>query len=233
MSETIRVLIVDDQRIVRTGLRTMVEAEPDMEVVGEAGDGREAIDAAATLRPDVVLMDIRMPEVDGVTATRHIMRLGTARAVLVITTFDDEDYLLDSVRAGASGFLLKDAGAELLATGVRAVFRGDALVDPGMTRSLLEHRLMDATATTSGPAASADAALIAGLSTREREVLAGIARGLSNATIAEELYVSEATVKTHVSNVLFKTGARSRVQAAVLAYEAGFVRPGWLAGSGS
>lgn len=224
MSEPISVLIVDDQRIVRTGLRTMLEAEPDIVVVDEARDGHEAIAKADHHRPDVVLMDIRMPELDGVAATRAILDLGTADAVLIITTFDDEEYLLESVRAGASGFLLKDAGADLLAAGVRAARRGDSLIDPAMTRSLLEHRL-------SAPPPHPASTLIAALSSREREVLAALARGLTNSEIAAELFVSDATIKSHISNVLLKTGTRSRVQAAVLAYEGGFVRPGWLGGA--
>ncbi len=245
MSDVIRVLVVDDQSIVRAGLRTMLEAEADIVVVAEARNGLEAIELAAEHRPDVVLMDVRMPELDGVAATRAILDAGTAGSVLIITTFDDEEYLLDSVRAGASGFLLKDAGADLLAAGVRAARRGDSLIDPAMTRSLLEHRLRaaaggeadEAEATGAGEAASATqpphpaAALIEELSTREREVLAALARGLTNSEIAAELFVSDATIKTHISNVLLKTGTRSRVQAAVLAYECGFVRPGWLGGA--
>jgi len=225
----IRVLVVDDQPMVRMGLRMMLDAEDDIEVVDEARDGIEAVEKAAELRPDVVLMDIRMPRLDGVEATRRIVAAGTARAVVVITTFDDEEYLLGSVRAGASGFLLKDAGADLLAAAVRTALRGDTLIDPAMTRALLEHRLGAETAVDAAVPAER-VALLDTLTDREREVLEAIARGLSNASIASELFLSAATVKTHISSVLSKTGTASRVQAAVFAYEAGFVRPGWLSG---
>jgi DNA-binding NarL/FixJ family response regulator len=226
LSSSTRVLVVDDQQIVRAGLRTMLDSEADITVVDEAADGEEAVAKAAQLRPDVVLMDVRMPRLNGVEATRRILAAGTAKAVVIITTFDDEEYLLDSIRAGASGFLLKDAGGDLLATSVRAAMRGDSLIDPGMTRSLLEHRLRAQPAEPADDGAGRD--LLAALSDREREVLASVARGLSNAGIAAELFLSEATVKTHLSNILVKTQTQSRVQAAVFAYETGFVRPGWL-----
>jgi DNA-binding NarL/FixJ family response regulator len=227
--DAIRVLVVDDQSVIRMGLRMMLDAEPDIEVVDEARNGLEAVSRAAQHRPDVVLMDVRMPELDGVEATRRIIEAGTARAVVIITTFDDEEYLLGSVRAGASGFLLKDAGADLLAAAVRTALRGDTLIDPAMTRSLLEHRLESRPASiAAGAEVEEQLALISSLSDREREVLAAIARGLSNAAIAEELFLSAATVKSHISSVLLKTRTSSRVQAAVLAYETGFVRPGWL-----
>jgi DNA-binding NarL/FixJ family response regulator len=226
LSSSTRVLVVDDQQIVRAGLRTMLDSEADITVVDEAADGEEAVAKAAQLRPDVVLMDVRMPRLNGVEATRRILAAGTAKAVVIITTFDDEEYLLDSIRAGASGFLLKDAGGDLLATSVRAAMRGDSLIDPGMTRSLLEHRLRAQPAEPADNGAGRD--LLAALSDREREVLASVARGLSNAGIAAELFLSEATVKTHLSNILVKTQTQSRVQAAVFAYETGFVRPGWL-----
>jgi DNA-binding NarL/FixJ family response regulator len=227
-SAGIRVLVVDDQPMIRMGLRMMLDAEPDLHVVDEARDGLEAVAKAAALRPDVVLMDVRMPNLDGVEATRRIVAAGSATAVVIITTFDDEEYLLGSVRAGASGFLLKDAGADLLAAAVRTALRGDTLIDPAMTRSLLEHRLGSAARAAGGTEPVALVALLASLSDREREVLASLARGQSNAEIAAELFLSAATVKTHISNVLFKTRTTSRVQAAVFAYEAGFVRPGWL-----
>jgi DNA-binding NarL/FixJ family response regulator len=222
-----RVLVVDDQQIVRAGLRTMLDSEADITVVDEAVDGEDAVAKCARLRPDVVLMDVRMPRLNGVEATRRIIAAGTAKAVVIITTFDDEEYLLDSIRAGASGFLLKDAGGDLLATSVRAAMRGDSLIDPAMTRSLLEHRLRAEPAVPSDAGAEARE-LLAALSDREQEVLAAVARGLSNAAIAAELFLSEATVKTHLSNILVKTQTQSRVQAAVFAYETGFVRPGWL-----
>ena len=219
--------MVDDQQIVRAGLRTMLDSEADITVVDEAVDGEDAVAKCARLRPDVVLMDVRMPRLNGVEATRRIIAAGTAKAVVIITTFDDEEYLLDSIRAGASGFLLKDAGGDLLATSVRAAMRGDSLIDPAMTRSLLEHRLRAEPAVPTDAGAEARE-LLAALSDREQEVLAAVARGLSNAAIAAELFLSEATVKTHLSNILVKTQTQSRVQAAVFAYETGFVRPGWL-----
>jgi DNA-binding NarL/FixJ family response regulator len=228
----IRVMVVDDQPMIRMGLGMILQTEPDMELVAEASDGAEAVAVAAAVRPDVVLMDVRMPVLDGIAATRAITGAGTAGAVIIVTTFDDEEYLLDSVRAGAFGFLLKDAGPDLLTTGVRIAHAGEVLIDPSMTRTLLEHRLRDelGAAPSGGTPAVApeQLALLATLTPREREVLAAVARGASNAEIAAELWVSEATVKTHISGVLAKTGSTSRVQAAVFAYESGFVRPGWL-----
>lgn len=234
-TDAIRVMVVDDQRMVRMGLGMMVEAEPDMTVVGEAGDGAEAVALAASLRPDVVLMDVRMPTMDGITATRTLLEAESAGAVVIVTTFDDEEYLLDGVRAGASGFLLKDAGADLLAAAVRSAHGGDTLIAPSMTRALLEQRLRSDLGGEDGvtevPVTDEAAAALATLSPRERDVLGAVARGTSNADIARELWLSEATVKTHISSVLSKTGTTSRVQAAVFAYESGFVRPGWLAGA--
>jgi DNA-binding NarL/FixJ family response regulator len=228
-------MIVDDQRMVRMGLTLMVEAEVDMTVVGEAADGLEAVDEAARLLPDVVLMDVRMPGSDGITATRAIVAARSARAVIIVTTFDDEDYLLEGVRAGASGFLLKDAGADLLAAGIRAAHAGNTLIEPSMTRSLLERHFPGPSSAPSdaddaAPSAAATA-LLAELSPRERDVLVAVAEGASNLDIAKKLWVSEATVKTHLSNILAKTGSTSRVQAAVFAYESGFVRPQWLDGN--
>jgi DNA-binding NarL/FixJ family response regulator len=229
----VRVLIVDDQSVIRAGLRMMLDSEPDIEVVAEARDGLESVEAAREHRPDVVLMDVRMPNLDGVAATRRIVAEGTAGAVVIITTFDDEEYLLESVRAGATGFLLKDAGADLLAAAVRTANRGDTLIDPGMTRALLEHRLSSAGPSASAiggnPELEAQRKALDSLSDREREVLGAMARGLGNSAIASELFLSEATVKSHISSVLLKTGTQTRVQAAVFAYETGFVRPGWLA----
>lgn len=228
----IRVVIVDDQAVVRTGLGMMVDAEPDLAVVGQAPNGAEAIAVCADLRPDVVLMDVRMPVLDGIAATRSIVSAGTVGAVVILTTFDDEEYLLDAVRAGALGFLLKDAGPDLIAAGVRAAHTGDTLIAPSMTRALLENRLLTAPSS-AGPAAptppAAHAPVLATLSAREREVLTALVRGASNAQIAKDLWISEATVKTHISSVLGKIGATSRVQAVVFAYESGFVRPDWSA----
>ncbi|GHS85842.1 DNA-binding response regulator [Actinomycetota bacterium] len=218
------VLVADDQPVILAGLRAMLDAEPDISVTASAADGLEAVALAAAVRPDVVLMDIRMPRLDGIAATRRILEARSATAVVMITTFDDEEYLLDSIRAGACGFLLKDAGADLLAAAVRSAVRGNALIDPGMTRALLERRLERATLDEA--AVGAYSATLASLSEREREVLAAISRGLSNAEIAVELFVSEATVKTHIGSVLSKIGVRSRVGAAVFAYESGFIRPG-------
>jgi len=234
----IRVVIVDDQAVVRTGLGMMVDAEPDLTVVGQAPNGAEAIAVCADLRPDVVLMDVRMPVLDGISATRTIVSDGTAGAVVILTTFDDEEYLLDAVQAGALGFLLKDAGPDLIAAGVRAAHTGDTLIAPSMTRALLENRLLGArsggagggAAGSTAPAPPAEhAPALASLSAREREVLTALVRGASNAQIAKDLWISEATVKTHISSVLGKVGAASRVQAVVFAYESGFVRPDWSA----
>jgi DNA-binding NarL/FixJ family response regulator len=230
----IRVVIVDDQAMIRVGLRMMLDAEPDITVVGDARDGREAVNTAALLRPNVVLMDIRMPVLNGVDATREIIAAGSADAVVIITTFDDEDYLLDSVRAGASGFLLKDAGPDLLAAAVRTSLRGDTLIDPAMTRSLLTHRLRSEEVSAESLRHGHSTELtdqrerLATLTARELEVLSAMARGASNAEISDELYLSMATVKTHISSILQKTRTKSRVEAAVFAYETGFVRPGWL-----
>jgi DNA-binding NarL/FixJ family response regulator len=230
----IRVVIVDDQAVVRTGLGMMVDAEPDLTVVGQAPNGAEAIAVCADLRPDVVLMDVRMPVLDGISATRSIVSAGTAGAVVILTTFDDEEYLLDAVQAGALGFLLKDAGPDLIAAGVRAAHTGDTLIAPSMTRALLENRLLGVrsggAAGSAAPEPPAEhAPVLASLSAREREVLTALVRGASNAQIAKDLWISEATVKTHISSVLGKVGAASRVQAVVFAYESGFVRPDWSA----
>lgn len=225
---SIRVMVVDDQVMVRMGLTMMVDSEPDLEVVGQAGDGGAALDLARRLRPDVILMDVRMPILDGIAATRAVLDEGVAGSVVIVTTFDDEQYLLDGIRAGASGFLLKDAGPGLLATGIRAAHVGDTLISPSMTRALIEQRLRieDDERPAAAPVPEAIAAL-ATLSPRELEVLGALARGASNAEIARRLWVSEATVKTHLSSVMTKTGSTNRVQVAVFAYESGFVRPDW------
>jgi DNA-binding NarL/FixJ family response regulator len=217
----IRVLLADDQVLVRTGLRTILEDAGGFAVVGEAADGGEAVAHSARLHPDVVLMDVRMPHLDGIEATRRIRAAPRPPRVLVLTTFDLDEYVYAGLRAGASGFLLKDALATDLVSAIRAVFAGDSVVAPGATRRLIE-RFLD-----SGrlPPERAEQRL-AVLTGREREVLALIARGRSNAEVAAELYLSEGTVKTHVSHLLGKLGLRDRVQAVVLAYETGLIRPG-------
>jgi DNA-binding NarL/FixJ family response regulator len=219
----IRVLVADDQTLVRAGFRVLVESASDLEVVGEAGDGVQAVELADQHRPDVVLMDIRMPGMDGLEATRRIVALDQAEdvRVLVLTTFDSDEYVYEALRAGASGFLLKDTPpAELLAA-IRVVAAGEALLAPSITR-----RLIAEFARRPEPAATATPAALAALTDREREVLALVARGLSNAEIAELLYVSAATAKTHVSRVLAKLQARDRAQLVMLAYETGLVTPG-------
>ena len=218
---SIRVLIVDDQALVRTGFRMILEAESDLEVVGEAGDGAEAVTEAERLKPDVILMDVRMPELDGIEATRRLLADGaTETKVVMLTTFDMDEYVYDALRAGASGFLLKDVPPEQLIDGIRAVGNGDALLAPSITRRLIEEFVR------SGPARTGPPSGLAELTARELEVLQAIARGLSNAEIAKELFVSETTVKTHVAHVLMKLDLRDRVQAVVLAYESGLVQPG-------
>jgi len=218
----IRILVVDDQALVRSGFRLILEGEDDFEVVGEAADGDEAIELARRLSPDVVLMDVRMPRMDGVEATRRLAGVTDAR-VLILTTFDLDEYLFDAVRAGASGFLLKDVPPDDLVTGVRAVARGDALIEPRMTR-----RLLHEFARHPGPGSGRPTLdkLTEQLTSRELEVLRELARGLSNAEIAERLYISETTVKTHVAHLLTKLGLRDRIQAVVLAYESGLVSAG-------
>jgi len=215
----IRILIADDQELVRTGFRVVLDAEPDLEVVGEAGDGIEALEASATLQPDVVLMDIRMPNLDGIEATRRIAATNGSPRVLILTTFDLDDYVYEALRAGASGFLLKDARAEELRHAVRTVAAGDALLSPAITRRLIESH-------TRRPPPSTQPASLAELTPRELEVLRLVARGLSNADIAREFVVSEATVKTHVARIFSKLDLHDRAQAVVLAYESGLVQPG-------
>ena len=219
-----RIFLVDDQALVRAGFRMLIEAQPDMEVVGEAGDGRAALEALAVTTADVVLMDVRMPEVDGVQATaRLVADAGTGRPapkVIVLTTFDLDEYVFAAIRAGASGFLLKDARPEELLGAVRSVLDGDAVVAPSATRRLLEH-VADTL-----PAGGGEDPRLARLTARERDVLLEVARGRSNAEIAAGLFMAEATVKTHVGRLLAKLEQRDRVQLAVFAYETGLVRPG-------
>jgi DNA-binding NarL/FixJ family response regulator len=219
---SIRVLIVDDQELVRTGFRLFLETQPGLDVVGEAGDGEEAIERARTLRPDVVLMDIRMPTMDGVEATAKLTSgaIEPAPRVLVLTTFDLDEYVFGALRAGAAGFLLKDAPRERLIEAIRVVHSGEALLSPSITRRLIEDF-----AARSDPI-EPPAAVLAELTPREREVLVLVAHGLSNAEIAARLVVTEATVKSHVGAVLLKLGLRDRVQAVVFAYEHGIVVAG-------
>jgi DNA-binding NarL/FixJ family response regulator len=217
----ITVLLADDQPLLRMGFRMILEAQPDMRVAGEAADGDEAVESTAALAPDVVLMDVRMPGLDGIEATRRIVGSGSAARVLILTTFDLDEYAFSGLRAGASGFLLKDAPPDQLLGGIRAVAAGDAVVAPRVTRRLLDayaHQFPDAHA----PATRS--ARLDPLTEREREVLLAVAGGLSNAEIAERLVVSEATVKTHVGRILAKLGLRDRVQAVIFAYETGLVR---------
>src|SRR5918998_292689 len=225
---SLSVIIADDQELVRTGFRAILGSEPDIEVVGEAGDGRQAIEAAGRLRPDVVLMDIRMPMLDGLEATRRIVASSDAPPrVVVLTTFDDDEYLFDALRAGASGFLLKDVGPDPLIEAIHTVARHESLLAPAVTRRVIERYVeLDGAAGRSRPAPMAEAVGRAGLTDREREVLVGLAAGRSNTALAADLHLSEATVKTHVSSLLAKLGLRSRVQAVIAAYESGLVRPG-------
>ncbi len=215
----IRVLVVDDQALVRAGFRMILEAEPDLEVVGEAADGLEAVAAVQRHRPDVVLMDVRMPNLDGIAATHRILAGGGAAKVLMLTTFDMDEYVFEAFRVGASGFLLKDVPPERLIAGIRAVASGEALLAPSVTRRLIEAFVRRQPARALPPG-------IEELTAREREVLEMMARGLSNAEIAEAFVVSETTVKTHVSRVLDKLELRDRVQAVVFAYECGLLQPG-------
>jgi DNA-binding NarL/FixJ family response regulator/class 3 adenylate cyclase len=215
----VRILIVDDQALVRAGFRMILEAEEDIEVVGEAADGREAVEAATSLGPDVVLMDVRMPEVDGIEATRRLLAKDGQAKVVMLTTFDMDEYVYEALRAGASGFLLKDVPPEQLVEGIRAVASGDALLAPSVTRRVIEEFVRR-------PPESVRTPPLAELTTREVEVLKLMARGLSNAEIAKNLVVSETTVKTHVAHVLMKLSLRDRVQAVVFAYESGLVLPG-------
>jgi DNA-binding NarL/FixJ family response regulator len=215
---SIRVVVADDQALVRSGFRMILDAKPDLEVVGEAGDGREAVALVEREHPDVVLMDVRMPEVDGLEATRRIVASGSPTRVIILTTYDVDDSVFAALRAGASGFLLKDARPAELVEAIRVVARGDALLAPSVTRRLLDRFA----GVLPAPGAPPD---LGELTEREVEVLRLVALALSNAEIAERLVLTEATVKTHVSSVLRKLGLRDRVQAVVLAYDVGLVRP--------
>jgi DNA-binding NarL/FixJ family response regulator len=219
---TVSIVIADDQALVRTGFRMILEAEPNLRVVGEAKDGVDAVEAAQRCRPDVVLMDIRMPRMDGLEATRRIVAQGTAGIprVLMLTTFDLDEYIYEALQAGASGFLLKDVPPEQLVAGIRVIAEGEALLAPTVTRRLIETFLNDR------PRAPAPPQALSELTDRELEVFRLIARGLSNAEIADQLVVSGTTVKTHVARVLSKLALRDRVQAVVLAYETGIVTAG-------
>jgi DNA-binding NarL/FixJ family response regulator len=214
---SIRVLIVDDQALVRSGFRLILETRGDIDVVGEAEDGQEAITIANDLAPDVILMDIRMPVLDGIQATRQIVASESNARILVLTTFDVDEYVYEAIRAGASGFLLKDVRPADLIDAIRLIADGNALLGPTVTR-----RLLDRFATANAPS---DPKIISGLTERERETLQLMASGLSNAELAQKLFLSETTVKTHVSSILRKLGVRDRVQAVIVAYNAGLVQP--------
>jgi DNA-binding NarL/FixJ family response regulator len=214
------VVIADDQALVRVGLRKILESEPDFTVVGEAEDGSDAVAAARRLRPDVVLMDIRMPVLDGIEATRRIVASGTVARVVILTTFGLDTYVFDALRAGASGFMLKDAPPEEIVAGIRIVANGDALLAPAVTRSVIEEF-----ARRDEPRPKVLPAAVEELTPREREVLDLLAAGLSNPEICARLVISEATAKTHVARILQKLGVRDRVQVVIYAYESGLVRP--------
>ncbi|MEM9561534.1 MAG: response regulator transcription factor [Actinomycetota bacterium] len=229
--DPIRVALIDDQELVRTGFRMILDSEPDIEVVGEAGDGQAGLDLIRSNRPDVALMDVRMPVMDGVEATRQLAEHPPdgpgATRIIIVTTFDLDDYVFTALQNGASGFLLKDAPADQLVAAVRVVASGEALLSPSITRRLIERFQVEPSSAAAPAIDPADADRRFGeLTERETEVLVELARGLSNAEIAEKLYVSETTVKTHVGRVLAKLEVRDRVQAVVMAYESGIVRPG-------
>jgi DNA-binding NarL/FixJ family response regulator len=218
---SVRVLLVDDQELVRTGFRMVLDAQEGIEVAGEAGDGRAALEVLRSTSADVVLMDVRMPKMDGIEATRHICAAPDSPKVIILTTFDLDEYAFSALKAGAAGFLLKDAGPEQLIEAIRAVSSGDAVVAPSTTRRLIDQFVQHIP----DEETASDSALDT-LTAREGEVLKLVARGLSNGEIAQQLYVSEATVKTHVGRILAKLGLRDRVQAVVFAYETGLIRSG-------
>ena len=217
---TINVLIADDQALVRAGFRMILETDPDVRVVAEADDGAGAVEAALRTRPDIALMDIRMPRMDGLEATRRIMAAPSPPRVLILTTFDLDEYVFDALAAGASGFLLKDVAPEQLLAGIRIIAQGDSLLSPSVTRRLIESFVRDGRQTREPPPALDE------LTPRELEILQLVARGLSNSEIAEQLVVSSTTIKTHVAHVLMKLALRDRIQAVVFAYENGIIRPG-------
>jgi len=221
---SVRILLADDQALLRLGFRMVLETQPDLEVVGEAGDGAQAATMTRALEPDVVLMDVRMPVADGIEATRRIVESGSAARVLVLTTFNLDEYVYAALRAGASGFLLKDVPPADLISGIRAVAAGDAVVAPSVTRRLIDAFADHLPDPATGRSPTDER--LAQLTDREREVLVEVARGHSNAEIAQSLVVSEATVKTHVGRILTKLTLRDRVQVVVFAYESGIVRPG-------
>ena len=223
---SIRVLIADDQPLARAGIRMIIESEDDLTVVGEAPDGRQALELCRSLAPDIVLMDIRMPGLDGIAATRQLLEpaLGSSTRVIVLTTFDLDEYVYDALRAGASAFLLKDTEPRLLIEAVRAVMAGEALLAPQVTRRLIERFVRLPERVSREPAPVEDP--LKGLTARQREVLALVARGLTNTEIAAAMFVTEATVKTHVSNVFARLGIHDRAQAVIVAYETGLVQPG-------
>jgi DNA-binding NarL/FixJ family response regulator len=218
---TLGVLIADDQALMRTGFRMILEAEPDLEVVGEAANGHEAVAEVGRLRPDIVLMDVRMPEMDGIEATRRLLDANGDTKVVMLTTFDMDEYVYEALRAGASGFLVKDVPPEQLVAGIRSVASGDALLAPTITRRLIQEFVRRPPTAIRTPSPE-----VSRLTEREVEVLEMMARGLSNGEIASELFVSETTIKTHVAHILAKMGVRDRVQAVVFAYESGVVQPG-------
>jgi DNA-binding NarL/FixJ family response regulator len=220
-----RVLLADDQALVRQGFRLILELEHDIEVVGEAADGSDAVRLARELEPDVVVMDIRMPEVDGIEATRRLQASGLQARVLILTTFDLNEYVYEAMRAGASGFLLKDVPGDQLVAGIRIVASGDALLAPALTRRLIEHFVRRP------PPDAAQPQGLDALTARETEVLTLLARGHSNAEIATTLFLGEATIKTHIGRILQKLDLRDRVQAVVYAYESGLVQPGEISGT--
>ncbi len=227
----VRVALVDDQQLVRAGFRMVIDSQPDLRVEVEAGDGAQAVRLLSDHPVDVVLMDVRMPQLDGLAATAQLTAAWHERLpadqqpkIIVLTTFDLDEYVMEAIRAGASGFLLKDAPPEEMLAAIRTVHQGDAVIAPSSTRRLLEHMVTALTPESAADPAAADA--VATLTEREHEVLVLMARGRSNTEIASELFVAEATVKTHVGRILAKLGARDRVQAVVVAYEAGVVRPG-------